>query len=153
MHQSGFDNSIANFDTPLLHKIADLEAHINTLNAELEQYKRNTKIAPIDYIFVFANKCNQKIWIKDIIMIKSESNYSIIHTISGEKILTSKTLKYWQEKTQESDLIRVHASYLINRRYIKSVILRDKKINLSLNYQVTYSASYKHTLQKYVNQG
>jgi two-component system LytT family response regulator len=152
MHQSAFDNPIANFDTPLLHKIADLEAHINSLNAELELYKRNTKIAPIEYIFVFANKCNQKIWIKDIIMVKSESNYSVIFTHSGEKILTSKTLKYWQMKSQDSDLIRVHASYLVNRKYIKSIILKDKKINLSLNYQVTYSATYKHTLQKYVHQ-
>ncbi len=152
MYQAALDKPNVNFDTQLLHKIANLEAHINTLSAELDQYRRNTKISPIDYIFVFANKSNKKIWIKDIIMIKSESNYSIIHTILGEKILTSKTLKYWQEKTQESDLIRVHASYLINRRYIKSIILKDKKINLSLNYQVTYSATYKHTLQKYVHQ-
>ena len=147
------DNPIAICDSLLLHKIANLEAHIHTLSAELEQYKRLTKLAPIDYIFVFVNKCNQKIWIKDIILIKSESNYSVIFTLSGEKILTCKTLKYWQEKTQESEMIRVHASYLVNRKYIKSIILKDKKINLSLNYQVTYSASYKHTLQKYVHQG
>lgn len=85
-------------------------------------------------------------------MVKSESNYSVIFTNSGEKILTSKTLKYWHTKLNDSDLIRVHASYLVNRKYIKSILLKDKKINLNLNYQVTYSASYKHIVQKYVHQ-
>ncbi|HMR88986.1 MAG TPA: hypothetical protein PKD51_12570 [Saprospiraceae bacterium] len=60
MHQIDLNNSISKYDIQLLYKIADLEAHISSLNVELEQFKQHKKISPNDYIFVFVNKCNKK---------------------------------------------------------------------------------------------
>ena len=82
------------------------------------------------------------ILLKDIIFIKSESNYSYFHLKDGKSMLTSKTLKYWCEKIQHPNFIRVHASYLINKSEIKEIIKRTAKITMSNGLQASYSRSF-----------
>lgn len=49
----------------------------------------------------------------DILYIEADSNYSTIFFVKG-KTLTSKTLKYWEEKMNHSSFLRCHSKYLIN---------------------------------------
>ena len=77
--------------------------------------------------------------VSDIVMIKAESNYSTIHTVSGESLFTSKTVKYWTEKCNVSYLFRVHKSYLINGRLIESFEPSKGKIFLKGGFTASYS--------------
>jgi two-component system LytT family response regulator len=63
-------------------------------------------------------------------MIVAVRNYSMVHLKNGEKILSSKTLKYWQDTINDPvNLLRIHRSYLIHR----SVILYFNSIKGSFN--------------------
>lgn len=77
--------------------------------------------------------------VSDIAMIKAESNYSTIYTVSGESLFTSKTVKYWTEKCNATFLFRVHKSYLINGRMIESFEPSKGKIFLKGGHNASYT--------------
>lgn len=69
--------------------------------------------------------------IENILFIESCSNYSIFYLMGERKVVTSKTLKYWQEKLyQHYTFIRCHASFLVNLNCIHSFDRSSKSIEL-----------------------
>ena len=69
---------------------------------------------------VSTKKENKFVKISEIVMIKAESNYSILYLENGESILTSKTLKHWIDKCNSNLFLRSHKSFVINKNFIKS---------------------------------
>lgn len=61
-----------------------------------------------------------KISIDDIIMIKSDTDYTEIHTLK-KKYLSSESLKYWEENLDNNLFVRVHKSYIIKASNIEKV--------------------------------
>tara|TARA_B110000046_G_C13022385_1_gene411907 strand:+ start:4912 stop:5667 length:756 start_codon:yes stop_codon:yes gene_type:complete len=63
--------------------------------------------------------------LSEIIRCKSDNNYTTFHLENGQKILVSKTLKYYADMLKEHAFLRVHQSHLINTKYIKEFIKSD----------------------------
>jgi two-component system, LytTR family, response regulator len=61
----------------------------------------------------------------NIICCDSDSSYTTVHTVEGEKIIVSKTLKDFEEMLTECGFYRVHKSYLINLVHIKRFDRQD----------------------------
>ena len=61
----------------------------------------------------------------EIIRCKSDNNYTTFYFKDGQKILVSKTLKYYADMLKEYQFLRVHQSHLINTKYIKEFIKSD----------------------------
>ena len=60
--------------------------------------------------------------VKKIVFVEAASSYCILHTLKGEKICVSKSLKQIADLLQsEPKFIRVHRSYLVNIQYVKSL--------------------------------
>jgi two-component system LytT family response regulator len=57
--------------------------------------------------------------IANIICCDSDNSYTTVHTIEGEKIIVSRTLKEYEEMLTEYGFYRVHKSYLVNLLHIK----------------------------------
>lgn len=60
-----------------------------------------------------------RIAIEDILYYESKKNYTIFHTISGEPIITSRTIKDYDEILLEGNFMRLHQSYTINLKYLR----------------------------------
>lgn len=58
---------------------------------------------------------------KDIIRLEGESNYTRFFFSNHKPVLVSKTLKEYEDLLLSHDFIRVHKSFLINRRYVEQV--------------------------------
>lgn len=84
--------------------------------------------------------------VSDIVMIKAESNYSMMYLTDGTTLFTSKTLKYWSEKCDVNYLFRVHKSYLINGRMIQSFEPSKGKLILHGGIQAFYTAQGRKLL-------
>ena len=54
----------------------------------------------------------------DIIYCRSEGNYTTFYTLQLEKIVVSKPLKQIEEVLSESDFIRCHQSYIVNKKHV-----------------------------------
>ena len=55
----------------------------------------------------------------NIICCDSDSSYTTVHTVEGDKIIVSRTLKEFEEMLTECGFYRVHKSFLINLVHIK----------------------------------
>ncbi len=52
---------------------------------------------------------------KDILYFKADENYTELYLADGSKILSSKTIKRYEEKVNSHIFYRVHKSYIINK--------------------------------------
>ncbi|MBK9735086.1 MAG: LytTR family transcriptional regulator [Saprospiraceae bacterium] len=116
-------NYLINQQVPIEEKVARLDSEIKYLKSKLCHHF-NTIVLPY--------KGTKRIIAFDtIIMIVACSNYAEILLESGEKILTSRTLKHWESILTSDDFVRVHASYLINRRHILSIHNKEHKVQMT----------------------
>lgn len=86
--------------------------------------------------------------IRRIIYIQGEGRYVLIVTDEGSYLL-SENLKVWEEKLRDSNIKRVHKSYLVNYEYIATlknmeIVLKNKeKLPLGRKYLETIKQEYK----------
>ncbi len=79
----------------------------------------------------------KNIKLKEIIMIEAAKNYCYIHFVDGKSILSAKTLKAWIEKIgSDSDFIRIHRTYFVNKNHINSYQLNPRQITLTNHRQI-----------------
>lgn len=90
----------------------NLENALNDLNALKEQKGINRLTLP-------SGQGYRLVDIDDIIHIEADSNYSIFHLKSDEKITVSKVLKDYEEILPEERFVRIHKSSIVNLKYVK----------------------------------
>lgn len=67
---------------------------------------------------------------KDIVYIKGDGSYAIVHTIDNSQITVSKNLSFFENLLEKQlDFVRIHKSYIINKTHIKKI---DKQGGLKL---------------------
>ncbi len=103
---------------------------------------------PTHKIVVFHNSVHHLIAIDHIIMIQAQGNYAMIFLTNGNKILTSKTLKYWQQSIENPLMLRIHASYLIHKDHIVSINKKQHELSLTGGHIARFSRDQaKHLTQ------
>ena len=71
--------------------------------------------------------------IGDIIYCSGTSNYTNIFTGNGAKLISSHTLKFYEEMLKDSGFFRVHKSYLINLSHIQKYMKGEGGIVIMSN--------------------
>ena len=97
---------------------------------------------------IYDNGIHKSISLNEIIMIKSESNYSHIILENYKTIFTSRTIKHWTKEFNTPHLLRVHRTYLVNITKIKEVNRKLNTILLNENHTVNYSRTMKKFILK-----
>ncbi len=111
-----------------------LTNEMNIRNKEIMSYSRFTvRCSNVSRVF---NK-------KDILYIAADSNYSTIVFTDGQKVFTSKTLKYWEMKFNDIDLLRTHKSFSVNASHITDIQNRISKIIVSNGEKLPVSRTHK----------
>lgn len=82
-----------------------------------------------------------------ICYIQSEGHYLNIYLIEKQKpVLERNTIKKWEEELMPNGFIRVHKSYLVNRRCILAI--EPKRILLVNNNAIPFGKIYKENLEE-----
>ena len=63
----------------------------------------------------------------EITYLEAAVNYTIFHLNDGKKVVSSFTLKKYEEDIRLTGFLRVHKSYLLNPEYVKGVEKKVKK--------------------------
>ena len=83
---------------------------------------------------------DQTICIKDILRVEGEGNYSKFHMRDGSKIISCRTLKYFESYLVERGFIRPSKSAIVNMNAIQAIDFNiNKSIRLVNQHQVTIS--------------
>ena len=83
--------------------------------------------------------------IQQIIFIAADYNYSTLYLANGKNIMTSKTLKVWEDKIDHPFFIRCHRSYLVNVKYIDHISNKNNSIDI-LNHIIPISRNQKKAI-------
>lgn len=118
---------------------------IQKLTQELSFYK-NAYNLHYQKIQIIRRGIKEFIVCKDIIMIEASSNYSIFYLTDGTQIVTSKTLKYWEEIVPHELFVRCHHSYIINKFHVLSFKFDSKVLRLNNDSKVKVSKKYETNL-------
>jgi len=78
----------------------------------------------------------------EIVAFIGEGNYTSICLSNGSKILSSKTLHYY-ENLVDRQFYRIHKSHMVNMNFIKTVSLSDSQVLLSTDLSLPISRSRK----------
>jgi two-component system LytT family response regulator len=90
--------------------------------------------------------------IGDIIYLQAESNYSTVFFNDNTKLLTTKTLRDFEEILPTQLFFRPHHSYIINLKYIKRYLKGDGgQIELSNGHYVDVARSKKADFLKIIS--
>lgn len=97
----------------------------------------------VDFIFVKSEYENIKLNLSDILYIEGLKDYVKIYTSNGKYILTLNSLKKFEESLLENNFFRIHRSYIVNLKHIKSiqknkVIVMEKRIPIGENYKTEF---------------
>lgn len=91
-------------------------------------------------IFIKSGYEHIKITVDDILYIKSDADYTEIHT-PGKTMLSQQSLGYWTEMLFPNQFVRVHKSYIINSSQIEKVA--GNQIYLSNGTIIPIGRAYK----------
>ncbi|CAH0996405.1 hypothetical protein EMA8858_02537 [Emticicia aquatica] len=93
----------------------------------------------------------------DILYLKSAKNYTIFKLKDGREIISSKTLRIFEEELLEiSNFVRPHRSYIINLAFVDDlyfncrggeVLIHDQKILISRRKAADFRRNYRRYLR------
>lgn len=84
--------------------------------------------------------------VKDIIRCEASSNYTLVVTVGGKKIMVTKTLRQFEEILEPYSFIRVHRSHLVNPEHVIKLNKSDGlQIEMSDGTRVDVSNSQKNS--------
>lgn len=105
----------------------ELNNHRQRVNKRFESFMHNLQ-NPKSELYQIALPSSEGLnilQIQDILYLKSDRQYTIFQTKSGEKIVTSKNLGEYEDLLLEYNFFRVHHSSLINLNEVKKYIRGD----------------------------
>lgn len=136
--QERFDEALERARSQLqLERTSALNEHIQNLINSLEQ---------IDNHFLKNIKIKDKgreyfVKLDDVQFVESAGNYVILHTINQQYVHRA-TMTEMEDSLDKAEFLRIHRSYLINRRFIKSYqYLAGSEFNFTMRNGKTLRSS------------
>lgn len=105
----------------------------------------DTKVSSPSFIKFPDSRGFQYLKADSIIYLKSDSNYTYVYFTDGKSQLYSKTLKILNSFLPEEHFVRIHKSYVVNKRYISNIT------NLGLTIENNVSLPISRRFKKSIN--
>lgn len=102
-----------------------------------------------EYISVKADYKVSLVRITDIVYLESEGEYVRMHLADGSTITTLFRLKNMETALPADSFMRVHRSYIVNLKYIRSYV--RGRVYLSDTEYVPIGENYKESFQSYID--
>lgn len=108
----------------LINAVSRVKERMAPLPFSVQSVVQNTKnpLGDLERVAVPSGTGIDFFDIKDIIFMKADDCYTRIQLVNGQSILVTKVLKDFEELLTDSGFCRVHNSFLINLRHVKSYV-------------------------------
>jgi two-component system LytT family response regulator len=71
------------------------------------------------YLLVPDQSKIRRVPLSDIVRLEGIKNYTLFHLINGNTILSSKTLRVYDEILEKFDFLRIHKAHVINMKHLR----------------------------------
>ena len=116
--------------------------------AAVEKVKVSSESADVKYLSIRADYKLHKINFDDIILIEGLDDYIQIHLTDHSKITARSSMKNILEKLSEKDFVRVHRSYSVPVKLIKTIVNRNIHIG---EFIIPIGETFKGVVMEIVN--
>lgn len=106
-------------------KLSNLNHHLINKQHQLLDFNIKNSSVLMSKLAIPTNNGLNFYDMKEIILLVADSNYTILHFHSSPKILTSKTLKEFEDLLPSDIFFRSHNSFIVNLNYVKKYIRGD----------------------------
>ena len=131
-----------------VRKVLDLHKGALTLKKDVPENQSQLLSKNNERLFVIHKNEHKAIIKKDILYIKAQGKYSEIHTVHGDKYISSKNLKEFEDTVSDA-LIRIHHSYLVNTRWVISYSREESQLKLESGINIPVSIRKREELFKH----
>lgn len=131
----GFELNVVDY----LLKPISMERFMRAVQKVVDAKKEINSAGEDDYIYLKADKKMVQIYFNDILHIEGLSNYVKIH-LSSEMIISYQKLSYLESILPKNDFIRIHRSFIVSRKKIKSY---NSSFIAVENSEIPIGGSYK----------
>ena len=100
-----------------------------------------------DHYVLVNQKQKTLIPVENIIMLESQSNYSVFHLKHGKKRIYAHTIRYFEEQLLDKKFIRVHSGFLINPVFVIEYNREDGKLMMANNLEANISRRKRKNLK------
>jgi two-component system LytT family response regulator len=118
----------------------ELISAVNKCKEKIQHKHRPVAAHAVDSIFIQENNSVLPISIHQIITLQADSNYTRLCLMGGQKILSAKTLKEYEELLPKEYFYRVHKTHIVNMLYIEKY-MRGENAYLIMKDQSTIEVS------------
>jgi DNA-binding LytR/AlgR family response regulator len=98
---------------------------------------------------VINHKTSQKVFIKNVVLLKGDSNYTTFHFKFGKEKLVARTIKFFESHLEAQGFLRVHRRYLINPLYIQKYDEQNEVLMMANGLEATISRRRKGALKNW----
>jgi DNA-binding LytR/AlgR family response regulator len=95
-------------------------------------------------------KTSKKISINNVILLKSDTNYTTFHLSQGKAKVVAHTMKYFEKVLQSHGFLRVHRSFMINPIYVKEYNSVDEVFTMTNGHIANISRRRKRNLKEFM---
>ncbi len=137
----------------LIESIEQTVKNIEDQEAQYGLLKKYLKQSPnIDRLVIPSDTHKKTIMFSEILFLKSDGGYSLFYTIDGHHIITSRSIKYYDEILPSNFFFRTHKSFIVNFEHILSIptgrsgvieIANDQEAQLSVRRASKFRKWYK----------
>ena len=100
-----------------------------------------------DSLLILNYKTLQKVFIKNVIFLKGDINYSTVYLENGKTKTLSHTLKFYEEFLRTHGFLRVHRAFLINPKFVTEYCEEKEIITLKGGHQASISRRRSHEMK------
>ncbi|MEM8938597.1 MAG: LytTR family DNA-binding domain-containing protein [Bacteroidota bacterium] len=121
--------------------LEDMRKALSRMDEKVSQQEHYERLLSLEYNLERSNSSkfihistidrHYKVNTRDILYLKSDSNYTQIYLNEGTKITSSKTLKYYSSLLDGSHFYKVSKSYLVNEEQIVSYKKKTRELTMS----------------------
>lgn len=87
---------------------------------------------------------------EDVIILKADINYTIIHFKNGQKCIVATPLKSLEQQFEQHNFYRIHKSFMVNLAYVKTYFQTNNKVEMIDNQKALVSRRKAVGLKKYL---
>lgn len=109
-------------DRIIIHFKSNTENDSTTQFEFSKKYLDNKSLDISDMFCVSSTNHLQMLEVGDVNYCESNGAYTILHLNNGKTLTATKTLKYFEELLPEKWFVRIHQSYLVNKKSIDKIL-------------------------------
>jgi DNA-binding LytR/AlgR family response regulator len=79
-------------------------------------------------LLILNHKTSQKIFVKTVVLLEGDINYTIFHLEDGKQQVVAHSIKFFETFLETHGFLRVHRSFMINPNHVKNLNKNEYKV-------------------------